>query len=144
MNVVADDSGPRGPVGPKVDLGGIRESLEANTAGMVLVADRMADAERRAKRDRRIYLLLLALLVLVSGFGVRQTFVASDQAHAIRSQQRVNERTFQQVLSVTSPAAQAAQAKAFAVIITELEHCIINHVDHDSLGTPLDPKCPAS
>lgn len=124
---------------PMVDFGPLIAALERNSDTIASLGVEVHSTNRRSVFQTVIIVIqafmTVALIVLV-GLG---TVVVSS----IRSQQKVNARTFEAVIAATGPAAQARSAAGVIAIEAQVEHCIINHVDHDNIGAPLDPKCPA-
>lgn len=158
--VSVDDPGvPAAPTG----VDDLAADLKDNTAGLNRIATAMAKSDRKRDRDRITFVLLLVIILITSGFGLRQQSEGArsradlknlivqvkDQGDRIRDQQQVNAQTFAAIEKATSPAAQAAGAAAIAAVVKQLQdsqtaiaHCVVNRVDHDNLGAPLDPTCP--
>lgn len=124
---------------PMVDFGPLIAALERNSDTIASLGVEVHDTNRRSIFQTVIIVIQAVMTIALIVLVIIGTFVVSS----IRSQQKVNARTFNAVIAATGPAAQARSASAIVAIEAQVEHCIINHVDHDNIGAPLDPKCPA-
>lgn len=126
------------PATPLVDFGPLIAALDRNSGRIAGLGDEVHATNRRSVFQTIIIIIQAAMTVALIVLVLLGTIVVTS----IRSQQKVNARTFEAVVAATSPAAQARSAQVLATAIAEIEHCIINHDDHDIKGVPLDPACP--
>lgn len=141
----------RAQAGEPGDLEPIRGDIQDNTETMRGFTDAVEKSAAEARHDRQFFRWLLwwiaAAMVgvlITAGVIVWAVFAIQNSQAESASRGRNIAALVQTITNATSPQAQSRNAQVLAGAIAEIEHCIINHVDHDNLGTPLDPKCPAS